>query len=70
MAKIAYVVTAHNKITGRGEVRVYYTNGRDRCYKKETAPQTALDYCVMAKYHDKEETHDEITNTYWGGVTV
>ena len=70
MAKIAYVVTVHNKITDRGEVRVYYTNGRDRRYKKETAPQTALDYCVMAKYNNKEETFDEITHTYWGGVTV
>lgn len=65
MAKIAYVVTVHNKITDRGEVRVYYTNGRDRKYRPDTVPQTALDFCVTARNHEKEDTYDEVLNTYY-----
>ena len=65
MAKIAYVVTAHNKITDRGEIRVYYTNGRDRTYKPDTAPQTAIDFCVTARNCVKEDTYDEVLNTYF-----
>ena len=65
MTKIAYVVTVRNKIMDRGEVRVYYTNGRDRTYKPETVPQTVLDFCVTAKRHEKEDTYDEVLNTYY-----
>ena len=65
MAKIAYVVTVHNKITDKGEVRVYYTNGKDRRYKPETMPQTVFNFCVMARNCDNDDTYDENTNTYY-----
>lgn len=63
--KIAYVVTAHNTLTNRGEIRVYYTNGRDRKYKPETLPRTVADFCVMAKHCEREEARNEILNTYY-----
>ena len=63
--KIAYVVTCHNKISNRGEIRVYYTDGRDRKYKAETLPRTVADFCVMAKHCEREECIDEVLNTYY-----
>lgn len=65
MAKIAYVVTVYNKITDKGEIRVYYANGKDRKYKPDTAPQTVLDFCIMARNCDNEDSHDEHLNTYY-----
>ena len=65
MAKIAYVVTVHNKVTDKGEIRVYYTNGKDRRYRPDTMPQTVFDFCVTARTCDNEETHDEHLNTYY-----
>ena len=65
MAKIAYVVTAHNKIFDKGEIRVYYTNGKDRKYKPETVPQTVLDFCITAKHNMKEDSYDEVLHTYY-----
>ena len=65
MAKIAYVVTAHSKVNNKGEIRVYYTNGNGRRYKPDTVPQTVLDFCIMARNCDNEETAWEHMNTYY-----
>lgn len=65
MAKIAYVTTARSKVGDFGEVRVYYTNGRSRVYTPETMPKTVMDFCVMSKHCNKDETACETTKIYW-----
>lgn len=65
MAKIAYVMTVHNIIGNWGEVRVYYTNGRDRKYKPETMPETAREFCITARNCDVERERDRVCNTYY-----
>lgn len=65
MTQIAYVTTARSKINDFGEVRVSYTNGRERRYKPDTLPRTVMDFCVLAKHCDEDETACEILKTYW-----
>lgn len=65
MTKIAYVTTTHSKVGDFGEVRVYYTNGRSRVYKPDTMPNTVMDFCVIAKHCDEDETPCETMKTYW-----
>ena len=65
MVKIAYVTTARSKVNDFGEVRVHYTNGKSRIYKPETMPNTVMDFCVMSKHCDNDETACETTKTYW-----
>ena len=65
MTKIAYVTTAHSKVNNFSEVRVYYTNGRNRLYKPETMPNTVMDFCITSKHCDEDETACETTKTYW-----
>ena len=65
MATIAYVVTKRDKLTPLGDaIYVYYTNGRDRRYTKETVPQTALDFCVTARRCVTEDEPDGLYKTY------